>query len=229
MRKKKISESIGNIDQKYIDEATAYAEEGKVVRSPAWIRWGVVAACFVLIAAIGFGVFQSGLFGSGEQIAALDNGSKIHFVKSVAGAVQLDIAFQIETRELSDCEIEALFGDMSVSAYAIFDAENGSVIGLEGTVNNMKWIVSAPGININDAVVEGEEFASDVDGITVNAGYFTSGRTAIYYATFTLGDNTVYIEHAGAKDQSDTVKNEIAAVIQAFVALNPIDLTEISK
>ena len=64
----------------------------------------------------------------------------------------------------------------------------------------------------NDTVIDGEENASDVDGVSVNAGYFVSGKTAIYYATFKLGESTVYIEHAGAKDESENVKNEIKSI-----------------
>lgn len=229
MRKSRISESMGNIHQKYVNEATGYTGEAKAARRPAWMKWGAIAACFALVAVIGFGVFQSGLFGGNEQIATLDNGSKISFVKSDAGVAQLDIAFEIETRNLTDGEIEALFGDLPITAYALFNKEDSSILGLDGSYEDMKLLVSTPIVNLNCAVIEGEETVSDVDGVSVNAGYFTSGTTVIYYATFELGENTVYIENAGLKDESETVKNDIASAIQKLIALEKIDLSNITK
>ena len=51
MRKNRISETIGNINQKYVNEATAYTGEVKAVRHPVWMKWGAVAACLCLIVA----------------------------------------------------------------------------------------------------------------------------------------------------------------------------------
>ena len=51
MRKNRISETIGNINQKYVNEATAYSGEVKAVRRPVWMKWGAVAACLCLIVA----------------------------------------------------------------------------------------------------------------------------------------------------------------------------------
>ena len=93
----------------------------------------------------------------------------------------------------------------------------------------MKLLVSAPGVSINDLVIDGEETASDVDGVSVNAGYFTSGKTVIYYATFEFGENTVYIENSGKKDESETVMSEITLAIQNLIELNQIDLMNIKK
>lgn len=229
MRKNRISETIGNINQKYVNEANAYTGEAKVVRRPAWIKWGAIAACFALVAVLGIGVFQGGLFGSGEQIATLDNGTKISFSKSESEIGNLDIAFQIETRDLTENEIKALFNGLPVSAHAVFNAEDQSIIGLEGQIDDMKLIVSAPDMMIKDTVIEGEETISNVDGVAVNAGYFISGKTVIYYATFELDESTVYIENAGLKDESEKVKTEIASAIQNIIALEQIDLSSITK
>ncbi len=48
----KISETIGKIDEKYVNEATAYTGEEKVVRHNGWIKWGAIAACFLIIATV---------------------------------------------------------------------------------------------------------------------------------------------------------------------------------
>lgn len=229
MRKNKISEAMGNINQKYVNEATAYTGKAKTARRPIWMKWGAVAACFALVAAIGFGLFQSGLFGGNEQIATLDNGSKINFVKSDGGVAQFDIAFEISTRDLTEDEIANLFGDLPVTGYVLFNNENDCILGIEGKYDDMKLLVSAPGVSINDLVIDGEETASDVDGVSVNAGYFTSGKTVIYYATFELGESVVYIENAGTKSEQETVKSDIVSSIQKLIALEQIDLTSITK
>lgn len=51
MRKNRISESMGNINQKFVNEATAYTGEAKAIRRPAWMKWGAVAACLCLVVA----------------------------------------------------------------------------------------------------------------------------------------------------------------------------------
>lgn len=229
MRKNKISETIGNINQKYVNEATAYTGDAKVVHRKEWMKWGAIAACFMLIAVLSIGIFQSRLFGGGEQIATLDNGNKINFIKSDSVIGQLDIAFQIETRSLTENEIKTMFNELPVTAYAIFNAEDGSVLGLQGEIDDMKLIVSVPDVLLSDAVIEGEEHASDVDGISVNAGYFISGKTVIYYATFELGESTVYIENAGTEEERETVKNDISAMIQELVSLGEVNLNQLSK
>lgn len=229
MRKNRISETIGSIDQKYVNEATAYTGDAKAVRRSVWMKWGAIAACFALVAVIGVGVFQFGLFGGNEQIATLDNGSKINFVKSDGGAAQFDIAFEISTRDLTEDELANLFGDLPVTGYALFNNEDDSILGIEGKYGDMKLLVSASGVNISDLVIEGEEAASDVNGVSVNAGYFTSGKAVIYYATFELSESTVYIENAGKKDESETVRSDIADAIQKIIALEKINLSSITK
>lgn len=228
MKRNQISETIQNINTKFVDEATSYTGETKVTH-PAWMKWGAIAACLALAAVLGIGIFQSGMLGGREQIATLDNGNKIRFVKSEAVAGQLDIAYQIETRALTEQEMDAVFADLPVTAYALFNAENGQILGIDGNIYDMKLIVSAPGVNLRDAVIEGEESTSDVDGVFVNAGYFHRGNYVIYYATFHLGECAVYIEHVGARDDGETVRNEITSAIQDLIELNRIDLSVINK
>lgn len=229
MRKMKISEAIGRIDRNYISEAAAY--QGKIgsVYRPVLIKWGAVAACFALIAVIGIGVFRSRPFG-GDNAVTLAGGDTIRFVQSdAAAAKQLDIAFEDRTRALTVKEIANIFGDLPVTAYAIIDRENDRVLGIEGRYDNMKLTVSAPWINLSDTVIEGKEKTSTVNGISVLAGYFKNRANVIYYASFRLGDNTVYIEHAGPKGKSETVKTEIAEAIRKLTSLKQIDIAGIQK
>lgn len=229
MRRNKISETISNIDQSYVNEATEYTGTAKTAHRPAWMKWGAIAACFALIAVLGIGVFQSGLFGDNEHIATLENGNTINFVKSDSGVGQLDIAYEITTRDLTSDETTNLFGGLPVTGYVLFNKENDSVLGIEGKYDDMKLIVSAPNVMLNDTVVDGENKVSNVDGINVNAGYFISGKNIIYYATFALGDNIVYIENAGSKDGDEKLKSEITTAIQNLIELEQIDLLSINK
>ncbi len=230
MRRDKISEAIGNIDRKFVNEAAAYTCEVKAARRPIWVKWGAVAACFALVAILGIGIFQSGLFGR-DSVATLDNGDTISFVKSNSASRQFntDIAFEISTRNLTEEEISNLFGDLPVTAYALFNADDNSVIGIEGEYDGMKLTVSDPDISLNDTVIEGQEQISDVDGVSVNAGYFINSKNVIYYANFKLGENTAYIEHAGKKNESEAVKNEISSAIQKLINNGEIELDTISK
>ena len=56
MRKNRISESIGNINQKYVSEAETYAAQAKVFHGQSWMKWGTIAACLCFVAAAIFAV-----------------------------------------------------------------------------------------------------------------------------------------------------------------------------
>lgn len=49
--RKRISETINNINQKYIDEATVYRKQSVITRKNIWYRWGAIAACVCLLVA----------------------------------------------------------------------------------------------------------------------------------------------------------------------------------
>lgn len=66
MKRKKISETIENINPKYIDEATEYTGVAKIAPKKVWYNWAAVAACFALVLAIGF-PFAKDLFISPGQ------------------------------------------------------------------------------------------------------------------------------------------------------------------
>ena len=57
MKREKISETIENINPKYIDEATEYTGVAKITPKKVWYKWAAVAACFALVLAIGLGQF----------------------------------------------------------------------------------------------------------------------------------------------------------------------------
>lgn len=52
MKRKKISETIENINPKYIDEATRYNGKVKILQKKSWYKWALAAACFAFVLAI---------------------------------------------------------------------------------------------------------------------------------------------------------------------------------
>lgn len=49
MKREKISEAIGGISQRHIDEALDFKQAAPVTRKRAWVKWTAVAACLTLI------------------------------------------------------------------------------------------------------------------------------------------------------------------------------------
>lgn len=229
MRKKKISEIIGSINSRYVTEASSQTEETKRSRRPIWLTWGAAAACLALVAVLGVGIFKSGMLDRNSRVATLENGGSVTFVKTDSGIGQLDIAYPIETRHITKAEISDMFGTLPVTGYALFNAENGSILGVEGKIGDIKLTISVPGVMISDTVIVGSEKMSEVDGVLVNAGYFANKTKEIYYAAFKLGDNLFYVEHAGSKSESETTMKEISAIIQSLIENGEVDLGQLKN
>lgn len=237
MNAKKFSDAMSELDTKYVDEALNYKKKAKKL---GWVKWGAMAACFAVIAVLGVGVFQSGLFGNKTDIATLENGTEIVFVKSEMTASSIDIDGAVTTRQLTEDEIATLFPNLPVTAHAIFktsdmDAGNSpELIGFEGNIGNAKMVISTTNISLLDTEISGNEEISTVNGTSVTAGYFVTDpnsngeQNAIYYATFKLGDSTIYVENAGAKTESETIKNDLATIIQELINNGALDLSAIN-
>lgn len=52
MKRKQISETIENINPKYIDEATRYSGKVKILQKKSWYKWALAAACFAFVLAV---------------------------------------------------------------------------------------------------------------------------------------------------------------------------------
>ncbi len=235
MKEKEISKlynSITNVDNQFIEEA-----QTKKKKKIGWLKGAAMAACFVAVTVLGVGLFQSGLFNSHTDIATLNNGDKIVFVKSdnVGGSLALDV--DATTRSLTEDETSALFSGLSVTANAIFrnsDMDTGSsqeLIGFEGKIGNVKIIISTSDVQLLDTKIVGAEETSEINGTSITAGYFVTDpnskgeQNAIYYATFEMGNCKVYLENADTKDNSETTKNQLAEVIQKLIENGNLDLT----
>ncbi len=230
MREKRILRALGQVDSQYIKEAEPMNKTNKKAN---WQKWGSIAACFALVAVIGIGIFQSRLFGTKTDIATLENGEKITFVKNDIHASSMDL--DVTTRALSDEEIKMLFADLPITANAYFDTGNHKIIGFEGEIGDVKLVVSASGTKLLDAVIEGSEYTSTVGDTSVAAGYFVTNansqgmKTVIYYASFDIGENSVYVEYSGAENESDAVKNELADTILKLIENGEFDLSQIRE
>lgn len=229
---KKISEAVGNISTQHIEEAADYVVKRKN-HTPIWSKIGLIAACFAVVTVLGIGIFQSGLFGNKTDIAVLDNGTEIAFVKSKTAVPSPALAFNVTTRQLTGEELAVLFPNLPVTASAVF-GDNEKLLGFEGRIRNAKMVITTTDIPLLDTVIDGIEEESAVNGTSVAAGYFETDRNSIgeqnviYYATFKLGDSTVYLENAGKKAESENVKNDLAVIIQEIINNGALDLSAVN-
>lgn len=223
MTRETISDAITNISTEYIEKAADYSVVKKV-HKPIWLKWGVTAACFALVAVIAFGTLQS-TFWSSKHSVTLDNGSTIEFAKSnTAGVGQFDVKRAgVESHKLTDAEIDLLFNELPVSGVTYVDAESGQFVAFEGNMGDVTLAITAPGEFIMDAIIDGETTTSKVGNVPVVAGYFVTDENSrgekqiIYYAAFSLGEYTIYVEHSGLLDNSEAVRMEVATVVQKLI------------
>lgn len=233
MTAEKFYEVLSDINEKYVKESGITEKPKQSVLR----RFGTAAACLAVIAVLGAGLLHIGLFGGRTDVADLDNGDKIAFVKSDTAGASLSLDMDVTTRQLTEEEVHTLFGDLPVTADAIFtagdtpDDSEPALIGFEGNIGNVKIIISTSDVQLFDTVIEGDEKSSAVNNVNISAGYFITEpnskneRTAIYYAEFELGSSRVYLENAGSADDSEIIKNELASVIQKLTDNGELSLT----
>lgn len=226
MNAKMFSEAIGEVGDRYYEEAARYEHRRE---KSVWLKWGTIAACLVMAVVLGVGILR---FRSSEDTVTLENGETIIFCKSNVGECSLVFDFDIISRDLTGEELERLFPNLSVTAYAHFNASNNQLVGLRGKIGDIRLIVSRADVNLLDTIVEGNEKSSEINGVPITAGYFvtrpnsTGIKTAIYYVAFTMGNTRIYVENAGPEYERETVKNELADVIEALINNGELDLSQ---
>ena len=223
MKREKISETIQNISSKYVDEATVY-NGGKMIKSrKIWITLAAVAACLILCVSLFLSI--------GREYVKLDNGDILIFNTNTSIEAASMFGSE-EIRDLSESEIKSLFKDLPVTkARIMFDPDDENVWSIEGYINGKTLLIATPVYSNSCIVSPGwSSLTSKVNGISVEAGYlFGKANNVIYFAEFKLGESTVYIEHSGLKEENDTVKKEIADIIEKLTELGEIDLNIIKK
>lgn len=228
MRRKKISEIISNINSEYIEEAAVYTGKEKSRNHFTWIKWGVISACIALLILFGVGILQN----INTHTVTLDNGDTIKFAKDKSSKTEVEAKIGAEERTLTEEEVQTLFHDLPVRVDGLFDLDDHKLVHLKGTIGDVKLCVSRLGWLVSDTEITGYTDASIVDGVTVYAGYcYSTGKekTIIYYATFNLGNSTVYVEHAGKYDDAKTLRNQISKATQDLIENGEINLEQITK
>lgn len=217
MTARQVLEALGQVNETYLEEAEQMQPTKK---RNSWKKWGAAAACLALAALLLVGILQRNRY----DTATLANGETIRFARGDSLAISQDLARNVRTRELTDGETAVLFGDMAAQGDAVFAADGQQeFLGWEGHVNRIKLVFSAPGVSLLDTVIDGTETPNEVLGVPVTAGFFVTGpnsrgiRNAIYYVSFELDGYGVYLEHGGAQQDSQTVKQELVAVTEQLI------------
>lgn len=225
MKEMRILDNLNQVDDKFISEA---APRYALVKRSGWIKWVAVAASIVLASALGIDLLRQS---SHPYTATLSNGSKITFVKSEISTSNLDIAV-VGVRDLSETEASAVFGNLAVDADVGFEEDTNEFIYLEGTLDGFKIVVTRSDVT-TDTVIDGVESVSNVNGVSVSAGYFLTKvnskgtRTAIFYGSFDVDNYTVYLENSGKEGQSNGLCNALAQELQKLIETANFDFGQI--
>jgi len=101
------------------------------------------------------------------------------------------------------------------------------------TTDDIHVILSANRHPITDTSVSGNEEVSEINGISVTAGYFVTDtnskgiKTIIYLASFGANGAIVYLEHSGYESNSEALRSEISNLINTLTQ-NPPDTSLIT-
>lgn len=211
---------IGQIDDALIEEAAP--GEKRRLRT-VWVKWLPAAACFAAVLVL-FIVATSGKwFSKGEEVE-LSNGQKIRFAKAGALGTSSSADIDAEVVPLGEEQARTVFGSLPFQGNVVY-APGGRVLGFTGAVGEVNVIISVTNATLRDTVVVGKEETSEVNGVTVTAGYFLTDknskgiRNAIYYASFRLGNSTVYLENAGGESNKETVKQALGDVLFQLIEM----------
>jgi len=225
MTNEKLYEAIGDISDKKIKEA----KQVRKAKQPIWLKWGAMAACLclVVVSIICIGIINN----NKPYTAILSNGNQITFNKGDRIA-NSDIPI-VGIRELNETEASEIFGDINVEATVGFKEVTNDFISLEGNIDNFDIKVLRSDIS-PDTVIDGDESVSDINGVSVSAGYFLTkansqgNKTAIVYASFEVGNYTIYLETSGIEKERDTLCNVLAEEIQTLLETANLDFEKIN-
>lgn len=201
-----------------------------------WKRLAPVAVCFVLLVAVTAVVGNNAnWFRSSIYTEALGESGVLSFYKSdVPAATSVDFGIGVTSRNLTADENKELFGNIGItSAYATFNNDDKSLLHVEAKAENTKIILAAPGLPTTDTVIDTNTEVSQINGVPVSAGYFITNknsegiRNIIYFASFTLGDISVYVELGGAEEESEAIRREIAFIIETIIQNDAPDFSKI--
>lgn len=181
-----------------------------------------LALCLAAVAALALVFANSG----GEQVyTAQLRGGTLRFFRSAQSSQQtFDFGVDVLMRDLTAQETGLLFGDLDIQAEGYFSAVDGSAMHIEGRGGNIKILFGLQGNALTDTVIETERTSSQINGVSVAAGYFITNknsrgeRNIIYIASFDRGDASIYVECGGSLQESATLRMEIGKVVEALTS-----------
>lgn len=226
MRKEKISEIIGNINLKYIEEAAIYEGRKRRPRGNVWLKWSAA------VASVAFIVFLWGVIFGRTYMVTLDNGDTIKFVKDKSAATDTEGKIEGISRSLTEEEIQQLFGNLPVKAYGLFDIENHQLFLLCGRIGDVELYVTTSDSLFGNTENRGYADASIIDGITVHGGYFYNrgeNPEVVYKASFDIGNSAVCLKCTEEYENAESARNQTAEAVYALIKNGAINLEQIVK
>ena len=207
-----------------------------------WKRLAPIAACFVLVFALVAVIGNNaGWFGGKTLVADLGGGNTLSFYKSGAVGGEAKFVWDVDwgdaiRRNFTPDERETLFGGLGVTDDpATFRSTDGAFMHFEGKIGNTRIFLSANGHPLTDTPAGGNEEISEIGGVPVIAGYFITKansqgiKNILYFASFALGDISVYVEIGGEEKNSETLCNEITSVIGQLIQNGTPALDQITE
>ena len=131
MKENKLAEAIGNLDEKYINEAELY--QRKVRKLPkAWMGVTAMAACFLLVCGIGFARFDK----KTDSVVCIDVNPSIEITVNKKDEVRKAVALN-EDAEIVLADMDLRGVDLSVALNAIMGSlyKNGYLDDVYNAVN----------------------------------------------------------------------------------------------
>lgn len=198
----------------------------------------LVAACLVAIVAVtGIVGSNMGWFGSKGYTVNLANGDSIVYHIGSTNVASIHVGYPVSSRKLTDAELDAILPETTErrSAIGTFREENGELLRVEGKLGDATIIFAQDNFPISDVVLEGNESSSSVNGIPVTTGYFVTSpnsrgeQSAIFFASFSIGNTNVYVECYGDKSDADAVSQETADLIFSIITKGEPDFSAITK
>lgn len=218
MTRENFFEILGELDDDIVQTA-----EAPLKKKADWKLWVAVAACLAIVISIAIGHGRNG------YSVTMNNGDTINFVKSSVSYASLDIGVDVTSRELTQDELQALFGDLPVTASVTETADN-QILGFTGKIGDAKLVITVPDFILLDSIIVGVEKNTTINDVPVSAGFFVTHpnskgeKTAIFYAKFELGGQIFYVENAAPYPDREKASRSLIEAVQALIENGELDL-----
>ena len=177
-----------------------------------------VAACLVAIVAVtGIVGSNMGWFGSKGYTVNLANGDSIVYHIGSTNVASIHVGYPVSSRKLTDAELDAILPETTErrSAIGTFREENGELLRVEGKLGDATIIFAQDNFPISDVVLTSPNSRGE--------------QSAIFFASFSIGNTNVYVECYGDKSDADAVSQETADLIFSIITKGEPDFSAITK